>query len=48
MNLVSEMVTTQARLSLYAEQDGRPELLNIAEMFKNCRVSLGITHSASY
>ncbi len=31
MNLVSEMVTTQARLSLYAEQDGRPELLNIAE-----------------
>lgn len=31
MNLVSEMVTTQARLSLYAEQDGTPELLNIAE-----------------
>jgi two-component system chemotaxis sensor kinase CheA len=31
MNLVSEMVTTQARLSLYAEQDGKPELLNIAE-----------------
>ncbi len=31
MNLVSEMVTTQARLSLYAEQDGRSELLNIAE-----------------
>lgn len=31
MNLVSELVTTQARLSLYAEQDGKPELLNIAE-----------------
>jgi two-component system chemotaxis sensor kinase CheA len=31
MNLVSELVTTQARLSLYAENDGRPELLNIAE-----------------
>jgi len=31
MNLVSELVTTQARLSLYAETDGRPELLNIAE-----------------
>ena len=31
MNLVSELVTTQARLSLYAENDGNPELLNIAE-----------------
>jgi Chemotaxis protein histidine kinase and related kinases len=31
MNLVSELVTTQARLTLYAENDGRPELLNIAE-----------------
>lgn len=31
MNLVSELVTTQARLSLYAENDGKPELLNIAE-----------------
>jgi two-component system chemotaxis sensor kinase CheA len=31
MNLVSELVTMQARLSLYAEQDGKPELLNIAE-----------------
>lgn len=31
MNLVSELVTTQARLSLYAEQDGKTELLNIAE-----------------
>lgn len=31
MNLVSELVTTQARLSLFAEQDDRPELTNIAE-----------------
>jgi two-component system, chemotaxis family, sensor kinase CheA len=31
MNLVSELVTTQARLSLYAEHDGQPELLAIAE-----------------
>jgi two-component system, chemotaxis family, sensor kinase CheA len=31
MNLVSELVTTQARLSLYAETDGTPELLSIAE-----------------
>lgn len=31
MNLVSELVTTQARLSLYAENDGRTELLAIAE-----------------
>jgi two-component system chemotaxis sensor kinase CheA len=31
MNLVSELVTTQARLSLYADTDGRPELMAIAE-----------------
>jgi len=31
MNLVSELVTTQARLSLYAENDGGTELLAIAE-----------------
>ena len=31
MNLVSEMVTTQARLSLYAEQSADSELLTIAE-----------------
>ncbi len=31
MNLVSEMVTTQARLSLYAEQSADGELLTIAE-----------------
>jgi len=31
MNLVSELVTTQARLSLYAEQGGNPELIAIAE-----------------
>ncbi len=31
MNLVSELVTTQARLSLYADNDGRPELMSIAE-----------------
>ena len=31
MNLVSELVTTQARLSLFAEQDGKAELLAIAE-----------------
>ncbi len=31
MNLVSELVTTQARLSLIAEQNDAPELLGIAE-----------------
>lgn len=31
MNLVSELVTTQARLSLFAEQQGHPELTAIAE-----------------
>jgi two-component system, chemotaxis family, sensor kinase CheA len=31
MNLVSELVTTQARLSLYADQGGNPELVVIAE-----------------
>jgi two-component system chemotaxis sensor kinase CheA len=31
MNLVSELVTTQARLTLFAENDGSPELLSIAE-----------------
>ncbi len=31
MNLVSELVTTQARLSLYAEQGGNGELVAIAE-----------------
>jgi two-component system chemotaxis sensor kinase CheA len=31
MNLVSELVTTQARLSLYAETESTPELLSIAE-----------------
>ncbi|HKK63240.1 MAG TPA: chemotaxis protein CheA [Bacteroidales bacterium] len=31
MNLVSELVTTQARLSLYAEQSDDPELATIAE-----------------
>jgi two-component system chemotaxis sensor kinase CheA len=31
MNLVSELVTTQARLSLYAEQSGQPDLAAIAE-----------------
>lgn len=31
MNLVSELVTTQARLSLYAEESGQPELVTIAE-----------------
>jgi len=31
MNLVSELVTTQARLSLYAENNSSPELLSIAE-----------------
>ncbi|MDP4207888.1 MAG: chemotaxis protein CheA [Bacteroidota bacterium] len=31
MNLVSELVTTQARLSLFAENEGSPELMAIAE-----------------
>ena len=31
MNLVSELVTTQARLSLFAEEEGNPELVMIAE-----------------
>ena len=31
MNLVSELVTTQARLSLYAENDGKAELIAISE-----------------
>ncbi len=31
MNLVSELVTTQARLALYAEQSNIPELANISE-----------------
>jgi two-component system, chemotaxis family, sensor kinase CheA len=31
MNLVSELVTTQARLSLFAEQNNVPELISIAE-----------------
>ena len=31
MNLVSELVTTQARLTLYAENDGNAELMSIAE-----------------
>jgi two-component system chemotaxis sensor kinase CheA len=31
MNLVSELVTTQARLSLYAENQSSPELMAIAE-----------------
>ena len=31
MNLVSELVTTQARLSLFAENDTTPELIGIAE-----------------
>jgi two-component system, chemotaxis family, sensor kinase CheA len=31
MNLVSELVTTQARLALYSETDGSPELLAISE-----------------
>ncbi|MFW6369921.1 MAG: chemotaxis protein CheA, partial [Bacteroidota bacterium] len=31
MNLVSELVTTQARLSLYSEKDGQPELMGISE-----------------
>jgi two-component system chemotaxis sensor kinase CheA len=31
MNLVSELVTTQARLSLFAEQNALPELIAIAE-----------------
>ncbi len=31
MNLVSELVTTQARLSLYAEESGKTELLAISE-----------------
>ena len=31
MNLVSELVTTQARLSLFADQDNNPELIAIAE-----------------
>jgi two-component system chemotaxis sensor kinase CheA len=31
MNLVSELVTTQARLSLYTETDTRPELIGITE-----------------
>ena len=31
MNLVSELVTTQARLSLYAERNALPELIAIAE-----------------
>jgi two-component system, chemotaxis family, sensor kinase CheA len=31
MNLVSELVTTQARLSLYSETDTRSELIGIAE-----------------
>lgn len=31
MNLVSELVTTQARLSLYAEHSGSSELVSIAE-----------------
>ncbi len=31
MNLVSELVTTQARLNLYAEQQSLPELMSISE-----------------
>ena len=31
MNLVSEMITTQARLNLFAEQSGNSELVSIAE-----------------
>ncbi len=31
MNLVSELVTTQARLNLYTEQDSSPELTSISE-----------------
>lgn len=31
MNLVSELVTTQARLSLFAEKSGDPEVVSIAE-----------------
>lgn len=31
MNLVSELVTTQARLNLYAEKNADPDLVNIAE-----------------
>ena len=31
MNLVSELVTTQARLTLYAENDAAPELIAVAE-----------------
>jgi len=31
MNLVSELVTTQARLTLFAENSGNPDLLNISE-----------------
>lgn len=31
MNLVSELVTTQARLNLYTEQDSTPELTSISE-----------------
>ncbi len=31
MNLVSELVTVQARLSLYSEDDGSPELMMISE-----------------
>ncbi len=31
MNLVSELVTTQARLSLFSEQNSVPELISIAE-----------------
>lgn len=31
MNLVSEMVTVQARMSMFAEKSNNPELINIAE-----------------
>nr|MDQ3393433.1 chemotaxis protein CheA [Bacteroidota bacterium] len=31
MNMVSELVTTQARLSLFAEKNANPELINIVE-----------------
>ncbi len=31
MNLVSELVTTQAQLTLFAENEGNPELIGIAE-----------------
>ncbi len=35
MNLVSELVTTQARLSLYAEQNHNSELISISENVEN-------------